>query len=201
MTPVDGGCSFAEPPDLPANKAHLFWDRRLDRHVLTVDAFRAEPSDGDSFMLRDLVGLAAVLVTAHGTEHLLVTNGYQRIQLDVLSGTLLDGRVDLKFRIPERFATRQLPDLQQFLTIRRRRVFPIASGPLEAHAWRWIRHLRVHDALAVGASARQIAIGLFGEAAVAAQWHEGAGPLRASVQRFVRRARTDVAGGYRNLLI
>lgn len=55
------------------------------------------------------------------------------------------------------------------------------------------------DGLAAGASQRELAVGLFGNAAVARRWQPD-GALRAQVWYLIHRARALMAGEYRSLI-
>lgn len=61
------------------------------------------------------------------------------------------------------------------------------------------RALQVLDGLAAGASQRELAVALFGGAAVARGWQPD-GALRAQVRYLIRRARKLMAGDYRTLV-
>jgi len=69
---------------------------------------------------------------------------------------------------------------------------PPAAALLELHT------LQALDATLAGASLRDVAEGLFGTDAVAANWHAD-GDLRARVRRLVRRGDAFMRGGYRRL--
>ena len=69
---------------------------------------------------------------------------------------------------------------------------PPPGAVLELHT------LQALDATLVGASLREVAEGLFGADAVAADWHAD-GELRARVRRLVRRGSALMRGGYRRL--
>jgi hypothetical protein len=62
-----------------------------------------------------------------------------------------------------------------------------------------MRALQAYDGAVMGASQREIARVLFGDAAVAGKWHSD-GELRAQVRYLIARARAYVGGGYINLL-
>ncbi len=62
-----------------------------------------------------------------------------------------------------------------------------------------VRALQVLDGLAAGASQRELAVALFGGAAVARRWQPD-GALRAQVRYLIRRARALMAGDYRTLV-
>jgi hypothetical protein len=64
---------------------------------------------------------------------------------------------------------------------------------------RWLQMLRAHDARCAGASQRDIAILLFGEARVQEDWSGRSDYMRMRVQRLLRAAEDLVAGGYRAL--
>jgi hypothetical protein len=69
---------------------------------------------------------------------------------------------------------------------------PTPAALLELHT------LQALDATLAGASLRDVAEGLFGADAVAADWHSDGG-LRARVRRLVRRGDALMRGGYRRL--
>ncbi|SDM52087.1 hypothetical protein SAMN05428957_10742 [Oryzisolibacter propanilivorax] len=69
---------------------------------------------------------------------------------------------------------------------------PPPAALLELHT------LQALDATQAGASLREVAEGLFGTDAVAADWHAD-GDLRARVRRLVRRGDALMRGGYRRL--
>lgn len=69
---------------------------------------------------------------------------------------------------------------------------PPLSALLELHT------LHALDGTLAGASLREVAVGLFGADAVAADWHADSA-LRARVRRLVRRGNALMRGGYRRL--
>jgi hypothetical protein len=69
---------------------------------------------------------------------------------------------------------------------------PTPAALLELHT------LQALDATLAGASLREVAEGLFGADAVAADWHKDSA-LRARVRRLVRRGDALMRGGYRRL--
>ncbi len=69
---------------------------------------------------------------------------------------------------------------------------PSAAALLELHT------LQALDATLAGASLREVAEGLFGVDAVAADWHKDSA-LRARVRRLIRRGESLMRGGYRSL--
>jgi len=73
------------------------------------------------------------------------------------------------------------------------------GGPFQAHDGRGAGTAHLADARRLaGASLREVAEGLFGADAVAADWHKDSA-LRARVRRLVRRGDALMRGGYRRL--
>ena len=88
-----------------------------------------------------------------------------------------------------------------------RALIPAARGGWESSRERpsrgdlfHVRALQVLDGLAAGASQRELAVALFGSAAVAHGWQPD-GALRAQLRYLIRRARGLMAGEYRSLII
>ncbi|HBP0505265.1 TPA: DUF2285 domain-containing protein [Pseudomonas aeruginosa] len=71
---------------------------------------------------------------------------------------------------------------------------PTPAAVLELHT------LQALDATLAGASLREVAEGLFGADAVAADWHKDSA-LRARVRRLIRRGEALMLGGYRSLAL
>lgn len=87
-----------------------------------------------------------------------------------------------------------------------RALIPVSAGGREPPLGRpgradlfHVRALQVLDGLAAGASQREIAIAMFGSAAVARGWQPD-GALRAQVRYLIRRARALMEGEYRSLI-
>jgi hypothetical protein len=79
----------------------------------------------------------------------------------------------------------------------RNRGHACGGSPLPPHAALLELHtLQALDATLAGASLREVAEGLFGADAVAADWHKDSA-LRARVRRLVRRGDALMRGGYR----
>lgn len=75
---------------------------------------------------------------------------------------------------------------------------PMARPRPPPAALRELHTLQALDATLAGASLREVAEGLFGSDAVAADWHAD-GEVRARVRRLVRRGTALMRGGYRRL--
>ena len=169
--------------------------------MLSVDAVPARTGDPDAFDLARFAHMATTIVDPNGREHVVISDGYCRIRLDVADGSLRAGPVTLRYRLYG------LTDINaRILTLRRlvalNRLGRLARSlhPREHLARRWIAVLRVSDAIARGASQREIADGLFGSRITESAWRGRSDFLRLRVQRLMRQARQMVGGGYRALL-
>jgi hypothetical protein len=198
--PEDFGLIAFEAPALAVPEARPLW--AVTAHPLVL---AAEP-DGrcgpdDTFDLQSLRGLAR-LVARDGREHLLLSDGLRAIRLDAPPGTFSAGRVCLRYRLFG-LASAELP----LLTLRRLIALCATGGFArslhrpEARARRWVLMLRTSDALAQGASQRQIAESLFSRSTSEPCWRIREGSVRSQVQRLVRSARAMAARGYRKLLL
>ncbi|WP_443020042.1 DNA -binding domain-containing protein [Sphingobium sp. Cam5-1] len=90
--------------------------------------------------------------------------------------------------------------LRRLLHLYRHRHFARTLFPHDPWVDRGIRLLRVHDALADGASQREIGAVLFGEARVTEDWNDRSDSLRSRIRRLVREAKALAQGGYRDLM-
>jgi hypothetical protein len=72
--------------------------------------------------------------------------------------------------------------------------------PPKNRARRWMMALRALDARRAGATHREIATALFGEATIETDWDGSSAYLRCRVQRLIRLGEALVRGGYRDLL-
>ena len=181
------GLRLLEDPALDARDAHPAWQ---PGHAAVVQLYpdADPPVDTESFafwripghkqLLHDGKGLA---LTARSPGHCLRF---------ALAPGLEDGMaVAYAHRGGAVAPTRnQPPDVG--LAVAKPR--PTSAALLELHT------LQALDATLAGASLRDVAEGLFGADAVAADWHAD-GDLRARVRRLVRRGDALMRGGYRRL--
>jgi hypothetical protein len=160
----------------------------------------AEPGAGipDAFELRRLRRFAAVAVGADGREHLALSDGFRRVRIDIVAGTLLDGPVRLIHQITGLTSARPaILSLRRLIALHECRAFSRRLYPRERPATRIVAALRVHDALACGASQREIAQGLFGDDVA---WPGPGESVKSSVRRLIALAERLSGDGYRTLL-
>ena len=162
----------------------------------------SEPSDPDSIRTERLAPWLAIATDCEGREHAVLSDGWHRIRIDVEEGSIArEEAVLLHYRLlgVASAETRILP-LRRFLELCRHGRFARSLFPPDPRVERWLTVLRVHDALAAGASQREIGAALFGEDRFLLDWTDGTDSLRSRVRRLVREARRMAGGGYRHLL-
>ncbi|HYJ53174.1 MAG TPA: DUF2285 domain-containing protein [Allosphingosinicella sp.] len=162
---------------------------------------RAAPpaSPSDAIELGRFAALATL--DAGEGEHWLLSDGLCTVRFDLIDGTATRGPVELHYLLAGRVSAHgPLLALRRLLALAETGRFSRILHPREPKARRWILALRAHDALAAGASQREIAAGLLGDAAEEARWRVHAASLRSQVQRLVRAARGFADGGYRAFL-
>lgn len=188
----DGHASVAEVP--------VLWTGGVDASVLRVVAVADRGLGATSFDL-DSWGERAIIVPEAEGEHLLLREGQCHIRLYVESGFLLRGAVSLHFVFdPADSFEPSLDTLRRFLHLMRTGCW-LAEPPLsDRERTRAIIALRVHDALVMGASLRDLALMLFGEARVAEDWRAPGEAMKSQCRRWKALARGMANGGYRKLL-
>jgi hypothetical protein len=169
--------------------------------VLPVEAKASSHDSTDSFDLGRFLGIAVITVANDGCEQVALSDGFRRIRIDVVRGTLLQGPVRLHYLLSG-FGDLdgRVLTLRRLASLQRLGRFARALYPPELRAPRWIHALRTHDALAAGASQREISAVLFGDQRAHHEWRTNSDSPRLRIQRLVRSARAMVAGGYLRLL-
>jgi hypothetical protein len=145
--------------------------------------------------------MATVVVQAAGGEHLALSDGYRRIRIDVIRGTLCEGPVHLRYELKGLASVEsKILTLRRLLALCRLGRFARDLHPQERLAPRWVAALRVYDAVREGASRRQVAAVMYGEKSATVGEESGSDFLRLRIQRLARVGRYMAAGGYRTLL-
>ena len=200
--PRNGGFTFAECPDLAAPEARIIWRADLDPGTLNVAATPTVARDPDGVDPRALAPWLTIAADAGGVEHAVLSDGWHHIRLDLDSGTLAgDAPVVLSYRLRGLAgAVAKILPLSRLLHLCRYRRFAASLFPKDRRIERWLELLRVHDALADGASHREIACALFGEERVAREWSGTSDSLRSRTRRMIRDETVMSQGGYRTLL-
>jgi hypothetical protein len=177
------------------------WRADCDPAVVTVEASRTSPDDPNAFDVTHFVCPVLVLRSKAGVEHLLIGDGTCQVRLDVRQGTLLDGPIRLRYDLAGCAGVEaKLLTLRRLLALTRLHRLPRGLVPSNRRARRWMMALRAWDARMAGASHREIAVVLFGQATVDTDWNGPSAYLRCRVQRLVRLGEILVRGSYRLLL-
>lgn len=177
------------------------WHADLDPFVLQV---RAVPADGSDPEAIDLARLArwATIVRGGDREHVALSDGWHRIRIDVVEGTLVEegpARLDYLLSGLTRVDAPVLT-LRRMLGLWRTGRFARLLYPTEPGLPRRLETLRVGDAIAAGASYREMAVALYGEGVVRSEWKGRSDFLMSRVRRRAAEARAMAAGGWRALL-
>lgn len=132
----------------------------------------------------------------------MLTDGSRHLQLHVTEGSVLGGPVRFRCTLNGmRDIEQKVLALRRLCLCHRLGRLPRSLYPPVPQAGRWIDKLRAVDAIAAGASHREIAAALFGEKRTAAEWSRASDYLRLRVQRLVREGKRLVEDGYRELLV
>ncbi|UUL82551.1 DNA -binding domain-containing protein [Sphingomonas qomolangmaensis] len=179
----------------------MLWHADLDPFVLQVRALPAAGSDPEAI---DLARLArwATIVRGGGREHVALSDGWHRIRIDVVEGTLVEegpARLDYLLSGLTQLDAHVLT-LRRMLGLWRTGRFAGTLYPTEPGLPRRLETLRVGDAIAAGASYREMAVALYGEQLVGSEWKGRSDFLMSRVRRRVEEATRMAAGAWRALL-
>jgi hypothetical protein len=195
------GLHAFENPARSAPAARPMWRAGVHPFVLGASAETRRANDEDTFDLSRFGSLATLVRGEGGAEHLLLSDGMRTLRLDIMGASLASGPVRLEYRLAGFSGLEhQLLTLRRLLALWAGGNFSGALYPPWPRAKRHVLMLRAHDALAAGASQRDIAATLLSREAQRARWRVEAPTLRSRVQRLVRGARTLAGDGYLTLL-
>jgi hypothetical protein len=183
---------------LDAIKARPIWDRAVDTSVVTVSTSGATALN--AFDVRHVMGLATIVTSCAGVEHLLLSDGLRHLRLDVVRGTLLAGPVAMHFSLNDGpTLSAQLDTVRHWQRFRKGR--DLGRIAKQEHRARiWVRQLRALDGAVAGATMREIAQTLFPALATSVALQDRNSAIRSRVRRLLRAARANVGGGYRRIL-
>jgi hypothetical protein len=188
------GLARLEDPGLDALVARPLWTANVDRAVLSADGRAAGESDRLDWS--SLAPFTTIVSVGRRHKHILLSDGLRSIRVDLSVSSSVAKPAMLTWHIPSgRGVGLQLAALAQFDALIRLGRFSRSLHPPERRARRWIAMLRVHDALAIGATNREIVTEMFDVPASAARWRSAVGPWRLRVQRLAAGARACLAMG------
>lgn len=198
--PEPWGLLAFEAPELAAPDARPVWSTDAHPYVLEAESVPSTAA-GEPFAIERLGEFLTIVHGRDGREHLLLSDGFRAIRVDIVAGRVTAGPAQLRYRLAG-FASAEKPllALRQLLAVHRTSRFSRSLHVREVRARRWLLHLRAYDALAAGADQRKIAAVLLSRTAGELRWRSRASSIRSQVQRLVRSARHMEAGAYRDLL-
>lgn len=189
------GCLTLPSPELDFTEAPILWSPVADPAVLRVLAL--DPHESVRRFDIEKCGVPATLVCGNGCEHVRLGCAGSAVRLDVVLGTVLDGPVwlvhDLALAGPP-----ALSGLHRFLHLSAAGHLPAFRPSPSQRTRRQAIALRVADALAQGASIRDVGIMLYSADRVSREWSEEA--LKSQCRRLIALAREMSGGGYIGLL-
>ena len=191
---------FAGPgPDgdpIPA----VIWCWQADPAVPVFSVSPSVSDDPDAVDLQRLDLAVLVVRTDDGGQHVVVSDGPRRLRFAVVEGDVLASPVRCRYLLPPHsMGVGSLDSLRMLVALRDTGQLPPLAGRSPPKAGRWIQIIQAHDARGQGASQRDIAMLLFGEARVHEDWAGRSDYMRMRVQRLLRAAEGLIAGGYRAL--
>ncbi len=196
----DGGSCFASSIECDAS---VFWSPDPSSHVLPIAAERAlRLPDTDRLDLSMLSCRITILTIGDGRQQVLLTDGDRSLQLTVSGASLLEPvRLSTAALWPASMMKQRLNGLECLNSLRSTGRLPARLFPAEPRRarLRWV--LRALDGSIAGAPHRNIAVALFGKPRVDRDWADPGDHLRDIVRRAVRRGRSLMNGGYRQLLV
>lgn len=169
--------------------------------MIQATAEAANASDRDVFDLFSQRDPATILRSKGMPEEMRLVSAGHAIRLSIVSGTLLDGPVRLVFHLKgDRHLAIRLRALRAFESLASRGRIPSPPTPFTPASRKRAMLLATLDGLAQGWSHRQIAIALFGEKTVSADWGGRSDFLKSRVRRLIAWADTLGGDAYLGLL-
>jgi hypothetical protein len=192
-----------EAPERDARSANVFWHRTVSREVLPVISSRAaHAGHAERIPLNQLRCRVTIQTGRDGEQHILFAEDGRFLQLEVHGLQSLENDVCLttEILVSPRQAAARAQALKRFSDM-------ITHGHLRAflyppykRASRLARLLQVLDGRNARASYRDIALAIFGEERVSADWRDPGAHLRDHLRRALRSGRALMMSGYRRLL-
>ncbi|WP_334185951.1 DNA -binding domain-containing protein [Novosphingobium sp.] len=195
-----GGSTFAEDPNITAHKARIIWSVDVDPGTIELEALPAAAGDRDAIDPAAFASWLSIVAAQDGREHIVIGDGFRRIRLDVIAGSLAKGPVYPRYRLGGigSLRSRVLP-LRRLLALCKHRRFVVSLFPEDPKMGRLVDMLRVHDGIVCGASLSDLVSTLYGRKSDVSD-ARGYDSMRSRARRLVREARALAAGGYRQLM-
>lgn len=194
------GCLPVAAPDERAPGAAVFWKPDICSDVLRTMAFeRRAGIDAAVFDPAKVKCQLAVLTCSDFEQHLLFRDGDLSLQIAV-TGSDVSNPVHL---LPEPIkpdGEHHLRGLQRLHSLLSTGCLPAEESTAERHSSRLRVVLQSLDGYLAGMPYREIALTIFGERRVRADWDDPGRHLQDHIRRAVRRGRKLMSGGYLKIL-
>ena len=195
-SPFVGGCGFPFDPHLPADNVPLVWLPQLDPATLLLI-----PAPRPFSNSRSLVSLTPIFRRhASDGEHWVVSDSEGRFALLLMGGVEIDTPAASVGPFDANFAARADPALRLWRLLTGERSIRSADSLTQLQRQQLVFALRALDAHLAGATYREIAEVLFGEARVPTGSSWKTHDLRGRTIRLVRAGLRLMRGGYLDLL-
>jgi len=187
-----------EDPGLGVPYARPIWTAERMRSVIVAAASHSTAGDDESFVLDPLRQLATV-ARSDRFEHILLSDGFSMLRLDIAGASPWSGPVNLRYEVKGLYAARaSIAPVLAFIRLAQ-------SGSFQHHRPspnlpRQLLFLRTWDALAAGASQREIAAILLSSEAAQDRWRINHSSLKSRVQRLCKTSALMAGGGFWHLL-
>ena len=135
-----------------------------------------------------------------GDEHVFAVHNSKYLSARFVGRSIMDGPFTLGLAVDASdHSLQMLRQFQDWVTALSARPMADAAHRPTLRDTRRIDVLRVADALADGASHREIAVAFYGSRRVGEEWNSSSDSLRSHVRRLVQHARRMAAGGWTEL--
>ena len=191
-----------ESPERDARSANVFWHRTVSREVLTVLASKSEHAEQiQQLPPYGLQCRVTVQAGRDGEQHILFAEEGRFFQLEVHGLHRLENvRLTTEIVLSPRQAAARVQALRRFSDMITHGHLRAFLYPPDKRASRLARLLQVLDGRNARAPYRDIALAIFGEERVSADWSDPGAHLRDHLRRAFRSGRALMMSGYRRLL-
>ena len=187
------GLERYENPAFAVPQARPVWSAIFDPTVIIATIEDIFADRAELINLCQLAPFVSLAIGDDDVEHLLFSDGYHFIRIDLTGGSLIGCPSSLRYKLRGIAGIRgPLPALQRLVSLVERGCIPKDREGISNRSKRWILELRVADALASGVSQQEIARVLFGSVITPNRWRADSSAYRQRVQRLVRGARERI---------
>jgi hypothetical protein len=194
-------CLWSSSPDLGASGADVAWHPQASPKILRAVALPPEFAQGGSVFDPSDYDLEKTLVIGpDGSQELLLRDGARTLQIHVVGGTLAAGDALFVDTAGVDDSAAQLQALACFRDLRKTKILLNRYFQPHVSAMRFSQYLRAFDCFEAGASHREVAVNVHGEAVVLRDWDDPRRHLRDRTRKMIARSQVMVERGFIGLL-